>query len=96
MIYIYKYIHACLYKKSFSIVKDSIANCKISGLKSSYKYTGKKIKPTFKVKVNGIYIKKGTDYTVTFKNNKKKGKATVTLKGKGNYKGTKKKTFKIK
>ena len=84
------------YTKSFKIVKDSISDGKVSNVKSSYKYTGKSIKPTPKLKVNGYTLKKGTDYTVTYSNNKKKGKATITLKGKGNYKGSKKKTFKIK
>ena len=36
-----------------------------------------------------------TDYTVTYKNNTKVGTATVTVKGKGNYTGSRKATFKI-
>ena len=35
-----------------------------------------------------ILLKEGEDYTVTCKNNKKVGKATATLKFKGNFKGT--------
>ena len=46
-------------------------------------------------KLGNKTLKKGTDYTVTFKNNKAVGKATVTIKGKGNYSGTVSKTFKI-
>ncbi len=81
--------------KSFSIVKDSISDGTVSGVKSKYKYTGKKIKPTVKLKVNGYTLKKGTDYTVSYSSNKKKGTAKITIKGKGNYKGTKTKKFKI-
>ena len=53
---------------------------------------------TVKAKLNGTVrtLKKGTDYTVAYKNNKYVGKATITIKGKGNYRGTFKRTFKIK
>ena len=37
----------------------------------------------------------GTDYTVTYKNNKNIGTATVTITGKGDYKGTKTLKFRI-
>ncbi len=36
-----------------------------------------------------------TDYTITYKNNVNVGTATMTIKGKGNYTGSLKKTFKI-
>ena len=32
-------------------------------------------------------IKYGRDYTITYKNNKNVGTATMIVKGKGNYKG---------
>ena len=48
------------------------------------------------MKIGGTTLKKGTDYTVSYKNNKKVGKATVIIKGKGSCVGTVKKTFKIK
>ncbi|MDO4859718.1 MAG: fibronectin type III domain-containing protein [Bacillota bacterium] len=53
---------------------------------------------TVKAKLNGTVrtLKKGTEYTVAYKNNKNVGKATITIKGKGNYKGTFKRTFKIR
>ena len=40
-------------------------------------------------------LKKGTDYTVSYKNNTEIGTATVTFKGKGKYTGSKKLTFDI-
>ncbi len=59
-------------------------------IKKEYKYTGKKIKP--KVKIKNL---KKKYYKVSYKNNKKVGTATITIKGKGKVKGTLKKTFKI-
>jgi len=75
---------------------------KISSVKLQYtskQYTGKALKPsvTVKAKIGGKTktLKKGTDYTVSYKNNKNVGTATVTVKGKGNYTGTITKKFKI-
>lgn len=55
--------------------------------KSSYTYTGKPIKPTVTVKVQGGKKLAKKYYTISYKNNKKVGIATVTVKGKGKYKG---------
>ena len=41
-------------------------------------------------------LKNGTDYTVSYSNNKNVGKATVKITGKGKYGGVITKTFKIK
>ena len=40
-------------------------------------------------------MKNGTDYTVSYKNNKNAGTATIVITGKGSYEGTITKTFKI-
>lgn len=58
-------------------------------------YTGQKQKPAPTVTLNGKTLKKGTDYTVSYKNNKNAGVATVTVKGKGDYSGTATATFRI-
>lgn len=58
-------------------------------------YTGKAIKPAVTVKYKGTKLKKNKDYKISYKNNKKIGKATITIKGIGNYTGTKKITFTI-
>lgn len=42
-----------------------------------------------------LTLKNKTDFTVSYKNNKKLGTAKVTVKGKGNYTGTKTLSFKI-
>lgn len=60
-------------------------------------YTGKALKPTVAVKNGKTTLKSGTHYTVSYKNNTKIGKATVTIKGveKNGYIGTKTLTFNI-
>ena len=54
-------------------------------------YKGEKITP--QVKIKGLT--KDKDYTVSYKNNKNVGTATVIVTGKGNYTGTTTTTFKI-
>ncbi len=75
--------------------KYALVYSKATLSKTSYVYSGKAKKPAVTVKFGSKALKKGTDYTVTYKNNKKVGTATVTIKGKGDYKGTVSKTFKI-
>jgi len=48
------------------------------------------------VRLNKITLKKDIDYTVSYANNKNAGKATLIIKGKGTYAGTKKVNFTIK
>ncbi len=71
----------------------SIKSAKITV--ENQEYTGKKIKPTFTVRVDGKKLKEDRDYTVSYKNNKNVGTATITVKGTGDYTGKAKKTFKI-
>lgn len=51
--------------------------------------------PALKAKSGTDTFEAGRDYTVSYKNNKKVGKATVTFTGKGRYTGTISATFKI-
>ncbi|MBR1664322.1 MAG: fibronectin type III domain-containing protein [Ruminococcus sp.] len=81
--------------KTFTITKKSVKKAKVRFSKESYAYTGKAIKPAPTVTLGGRTLKKGTDYTLSFSDNKKVGKATVTVKGKGNYSGSIKATFSI-
>lgn len=48
-------------------------------------YTGKALKPEVKVYEGKTLLNLNKDYTVSYKNNTNAGKATVTIKGKGNY-----------
>lgn len=80
--------------KSFIINKQSIAGGNVK-YASSVVYTGSALKPTVSVTCASKILKSGTDYTVTYKNNKNIGKASVIITGKGNYAGTLTKTFNI-
>lgn len=72
----------------------SITKAAVSGIKTKV-YCGKNITQALTVKVNGKALKNGTDFTISYTNNKNVGKATLTITGKGVYKGTITKTFKI-
>ena len=87
----YRIISANVSSASVSIAKDS-------NLKTGLDYTGKAryIKKSDLVVRFGKNTLTANDYDiVNYQNNVKKGKATITIKGKGNYGGTKKYTFKI-
>ena len=79
--------------KTYSI-KNDFKKATVSGI-STKAFTGKNITQTITVKYNGKTLKKGTDYTVSYSNNKNIGTATVKIAGKGSYTGTITKTFKI-
>ena len=53
-----------------------------------YKYTGKAIKPVPVVQLYGKTLKKGTDFTVSYKNNKNVGEARCIIKGIGKCSGS--------
>lgn len=70
------------------------SNVKLS--RTKYTYDGHSKKPSVTVKYSGRKLKKNRDYTVSYKNNKKRGTAKVIVRGKGKYTGTVTKTFKIR
>ena len=82
-------------KITFKIVKRSLAKAKTSKI-STKTYSGKALKPKPKVKLGSKTLKLGRDYTLSYKSNYMPGTATVVIKGKGNYKGSKTIKFKIK
>ncbi len=73
------------------------ASVKLTKNTKSYKYTGKAIKPEVTVKLGSKTLKKDRDYTISYKNNKNVGNATISVIGIGDYKDTAntKPTFKI-
>lgn len=73
--------------------KIDIKNAKVSTI-SDQVYTGKVIKPKVTVKYGSTKLKNNTDYTISG-SSKKIGMAKITIKGKGNYNGSKEVTFKI-
>ena len=74
-------------------VKD-ISKCSLTGIKPKT-YIGKAHTQSITVKDASKTLKNGTDYTVSYKNNKNAGTATIVITGKGSYEGTITKTFKI-
>ena len=79
--------------KTYSI-KNNFKKATVSGI-STKAFTGNNITQSITVKCNGKTLKNGTDYTVSYSNNKNIGTATVKITGKGSYTGTITKTFKI-
>ena len=80
--------------KSIKTANNDITKATVSGI-STKAFTGKAITQNVTVKVGNTVLKNGTDYTVSYSNNKKVGKATVKITGKGKYGGVITKTFKI-
>ena len=74
-----------------------IGTATLSGIKftdiANQIYTGQALTPGFTATIGTRNLAINTDYTVTYKNNKKPGKATIKLTGTGNYTGTASKTF---
>ena len=82
------------YETSISEIK-SIEKASVGGVSLSYGYTGKAHTPAITVKVDGVTLVKDIDYTAEYENNIEPGTARITVTGKGKYKDTKIKTFKI-
>lgn len=52
-------------------------------------FNKKLLSPKVTVTLKGKTLTEGTDFSVSYQNNKKPGKATVTIQGTGNYEGSK-------
>lgn len=63
--------------------------------KSKFVYKGKAVKPSPVVSIDGVLLTAGTDYKVSYKNNKQIGTAKMKITGIGNYSGIIYKSFKI-
>ena len=81
--------------------KANIKDVDVDGVKASYVYTGKAIKPNPTVLLTDptgfadMYYTNKVDYTYKYAKNKNVGTATVTFTGINDFNGTKKVTFKI-
>ena len=84
--------------ETFTIKPQSakLTSCTVTLSDTFFSYTGKNIEPAVTVADGNSYLTAGTDYTISYSNNKNPGTASVIIKGKGSYTGTVKKTFKIK
>ncbi len=74
--------------------RPSISTASVNDI-SSKTYTGSAIKPSVTVTLDGKTLKLNEDYTVTYSNNTSIGTGRITIKGTGNYTGTKTVSFKI-
>ena len=82
-------------KGNFTIRAASLSKATVSSI-AQQKWDGKAKKPVPTIKLGGVTLKNGTDFTLTYKNNvNPNSTATITITGKGNYSGTKSVTFKI-
>ena len=74
---------------------SSLKDAEILLDKTSYKYTGQPICPKVAVFDMGSELTEGVDYKLSYKNNVEPGKATIIVKGIGNYTGKAKTEFVI-
>ncbi|MCI9063924.1 MAG: fibronectin type III domain-containing protein, partial [Clostridia bacterium] len=79
---------------TFNIFPKSISTVSVSSI-NNQTYTGRAIKPNITIKSENKILKLGTDYAVSYSNNKNTGKATLIITGIGNYTGTLSKIFYI-
>ncbi|MDO4859719.1 MAG: hypothetical protein Q4A48_01690 [Bacillota bacterium] len=81
---------------TFKITRKALQKNKVTIPSSSFLYTGNRIKPKVTVKNGQKKLVKGKDYSVSYRNNRRIGTARVIVKGKGNFRGTVTKKFRIK
>ena len=80
--------------RSFTIGTRSVSSLTVSAIGDRV-YTGKTQKPSVTLRNNGVKLVKDKDYTISYSKNKSIGQAVITIKGKGNYSGTRKIYFSI-
>lgn len=79
----------------FEIAPADINKCQFQ-IPSVAGYTGKAVKVSVTGTYQGKQLVSGKDYSVTFSNNKKKGKANILITGMGNFTGSRSAQFTIK
>ena len=81
--------------KNFVIEEANMDGVQVTGIDSTYEYTGSAIAPEPTVTYNGINLVKDTDYTVAYSENVELGTVTVTITGVGNFNSVTTVTFEI-
>ena len=76
--------------------KIKMDECDITLEADTFNWSGQVITPSVNVSYNGETLMINKDYTLKFSDNIDSGIATVKVKGKGNYRGSKKLEFRIK
>ena len=79
---------------TFQIAQKDISDVQAAKIEN-VQYTGTAVKPQVILTDLGKQLVENTDYVLTYTNNVAAGTATITVRGKGNYSGTKKITYQI-
>ena len=74
--------------------RASISGARVAKV-AAQPFTGKAVRPSPKVTFGGATLRKGVDYVLSYRNNKRPGRATIEVRGKGAYAGTKRVGFRI-
>ena len=82
-------------KADFRIIARNISDAEVKNIPSQV-LGENPCTPAVTVKYNGKTLEEGKDYTLTYKDNSKAGTASVTVRGKGNFKGKMTVQFEIK
>ena len=82
---------------TLTIEPRSIADGSVSiSAVSMQTYTGREIRPQPTLRFGDAVLVPGTDYVLSYSNNVKPGRATITITGKGNFSGSRSVNFTIK
>lgn len=87
---------AHLMKNAAITIGKDIKNIEFTGEEVRLKAAEMNAADVFTVKYGKMFLKPGRDYTVSYRNNDKVGKAELLITGNGEYVGTKTATFQIK
>ena len=79
---------------NFQITPKDISSVQAAKI-NNLPYTGKEVEPKVNLTDSGKKLVENTDYEVSYTNNVNVGTATVNVRGKGNYTGSKQITYKI-
>lgn len=88
-------------KKTFKVVGQSISKAKINGFETTMAYDCESMEQkNCQLSIansdgSQVLLEKDKDYTVSYQNQQKAGKATMTIRGINGYNGTIKKTYRI-
>ena len=87
--------YADMYGKVLVINPADIADVEIAEFEDAKAYTGEAVEPALTLKLDGLTLEQGRDYTVSYENNIEVGTATVTVTGIGNFTGETTLSFEI-
>ena len=91
----YAITYAIRNRINYVVIPKEISSTSINIDLSDETYTGNAIKKKIVIKDGDTKLKGGTDYVAKFTNNVNAGTATITISGRGNYKGSKTFDFNI-